>query len=145
MKIFTLFAMAFFGFVPFASAAEEAKTASDALRVMVTFTTVEAVELTQEKDGSFKVTNMKTENVPSIIKDPKIQLDDDKLKQKVQDALKSHSLKEGDKVTLGIGSTLGGLVGGAANIASPVVSVVGAVVPHIEQIAGLVAGVAKFF
>lgn len=124
--------------------AEEAKSDSGAPRVMVTYTTVEAVELEQNKDGTFKVLNMKSEKIPNVIKDPSITLADDRLKENVQKALTAQKLKQGENVTLGVGETLGGLVGGAANIASPVVSVVGAVVPHIEQIVGLVGGIAKF-
>ena len=143
MKTLAISLMLAFGVSP-ATFADEVKPESGAPRVMVTYTTVEAVELEQNKDGTFKVLNMKVEKIPGIIKDPSITLADDRLKENVQKALTAQKLKQGENVTLGVGETLGNLVGGAANVASPVVSVVGAVVPHIEQIAGLVGGIAKF-
>lgn len=125
--------------VPKTQTAEEGRKA-----VIVTRTTVNVIELVPSDDNkSFTIKEIHKIVEPGIIKDPSIKMDDEKLKNLLKKAFDDHELKQGESVTLGIGASMGDLVGVGSGLVSPVVKVATFVIPKIAGAADVVIGLAK--
>lgn len=98
--------------------------------VIATLTTINVVELTPSDDNkSLIVKEVHTEKQAAIIKDPSVQIEESKIKEMIQKAADKAVLKQGESVTLGIGTDLGNLVSTAAGVAAPLVSVATTIIP----------------
>lgn len=112
--------------------------------VIVTRTTIDVVELIPSDDNkSLKVKEISKIVQPGIIKDPSVDINDEKLKAMAKEAFDEGMLKQGDSITLGIGTDIGSLVGMGAGLVAPAVQVVTFVVPKVLSAGETIVGLAK--